>query len=201
MCFAVQVVDRFAWPAELREDLLAPRTHPCLGGTFAMGPAIGWPSLTSSPWTRRCPYLGLSVAIRITSIRMAAAIGDRPGTPPAGVVPFAGDRPLMPGEQRRRLADSLATDTDRAVLCASARAYAMQVRWRRHSATTKQSCHLGPWWRAPGGRAGSAGGLAGGVERGTVEDEPAVSDLAVLDGDVLGAGSAFYRHGLGVVHD
>ena len=41
--------------------------------------AIGWPSLTSSPWTRRCPQAGLSVAMRITSLRVAAAVGGRPG--------------------------------------------------------------------------------------------------------------------------
>src|SRR5258707_15716381 len=35
--------------------------------------AIGWPSLTSSPCTRRCPHVGFSVAIRITSLRIAAS--------------------------------------------------------------------------------------------------------------------------------
>src|SRR5690349_14165174 len=44
-------------------------------------------------------------------------------------------------------------------------------------------------------------GVAGGLERGPVEDEPAVGDLAVLDGHALGARGAFHRHGLGVVHD
>jgi len=41
--------------------------------------AIGWPSLTSSPCTRRCPHIGLSVAMRITSLRIAAAVGGHPG--------------------------------------------------------------------------------------------------------------------------
>jgi hypothetical protein len=41
--------------------------------------AIGWPSLTSSPCTRRCPHVGLSVAMRITSLRIAAAVDGRPG--------------------------------------------------------------------------------------------------------------------------
>src|SRR2546430_2501562 len=41
--------------------------------------AMGWPSLTSSPCTRRCPHVGLSVAMQITSLRMAAAVGGRPG--------------------------------------------------------------------------------------------------------------------------
>ena len=41
--------------------------------------AIGWPSLTSSPCTRRCPRAGLSVAMRITSFRIAAAMDGRPG--------------------------------------------------------------------------------------------------------------------------
>ena len=41
--------------------------------------AIGWPSLTSSPCTRRCPHAGLSVATRITSLLIAAAVGGRPG--------------------------------------------------------------------------------------------------------------------------
>jgi hypothetical protein len=40
--------------------------------------AIGWPSLASSPGTRRCPHAGLSVAMRITSLRMAAAVAGRP---------------------------------------------------------------------------------------------------------------------------
>jgi hypothetical protein len=41
--------------------------------------AIGWPSFTSSPCTRRCPHVGLSVAIWITSFRIAAAVVGRPG--------------------------------------------------------------------------------------------------------------------------
>jgi hypothetical protein len=35
--------------------------------------------LTSSAWTRRCPYVGFSTAMRITSLRMAVAVGGRPG--------------------------------------------------------------------------------------------------------------------------
>ena len=31
----------------------------------------------SSPCTRRCPYVGLSVAMRITSLRIAAAVDGR----------------------------------------------------------------------------------------------------------------------------
>lgn len=60
--------------------------------------AIGWPSLTSSPWTRRCPQVGLPVAIRITSLRIAAAVGGRPGCRRLVLVPFAGDQP--PGARR-----------------------------------------------------------------------------------------------------
>ena len=41
--------------------------------------AIGWPNLTSSPCTRRCPHAGLSVAMRITSLRIAATVEGRPG--------------------------------------------------------------------------------------------------------------------------
>ena len=41
--------------------------------------AIGWPSLTSSRCTRRCPHAGLSVAMRITSLRIPAAVDGRPG--------------------------------------------------------------------------------------------------------------------------
>jgi hypothetical protein len=41
--------------------------------------AIGWPSLMSSPCTRRCPHVGLSVAMRITSLRIAIAVDGRPG--------------------------------------------------------------------------------------------------------------------------
>ena len=40
---------------------------------------ILWPSLVSSPCTRRWPQLGLSVAIRITSVLIGALIGRRPG--------------------------------------------------------------------------------------------------------------------------
>jgi len=41
--------------------------------------AIQWPSLMSSPGTRRCPQVGLSVAMRITSVRIVAAVDGRPG--------------------------------------------------------------------------------------------------------------------------
>jgi hypothetical protein len=42
---------------------------------------------------------------------------------------------------------------------------------------------------------------ASGVEGGSVKNEQAVSDLAVLDGDTFGTGSAFDGNGFGVVHD
>ena len=41
--------------------------------------AIRWPSLTNSPCTRRCPRAGFPVAMRITSLRTAAAVDGRPG--------------------------------------------------------------------------------------------------------------------------
>ncbi len=41
--------------------------------------AIVWPSLTSSPCTRRCPQAGFSIAMRITSFLIAAAVDGRPG--------------------------------------------------------------------------------------------------------------------------
>ncbi len=41
--------------------------------------AIRWPSLTSSPWTRRCPHAGFSVAMRITSFLIVAGVDGRPG--------------------------------------------------------------------------------------------------------------------------
>ena len=44
-----------------------------------MDAAIRWPSLTSSPYTRRWPHVGFSVAMRITSLRIAAAVDGRPG--------------------------------------------------------------------------------------------------------------------------
>src|SRR6202044_3467976 len=47
----------------------------------------------------------------------------------------------------------------------------------------------------------STRGLKCGDEWGGVEDVAAVGDLAVLDGDPLGTGSACYRPGFGVVHD
>jgi len=43
--------------------------------------------------------------------------------------------------------------------------------------------------------------LASRVEWGAVEDEQAVGDLAVLDGDAFGTGSALDWHRFGVVHD
>ena len=41
--------------------------------------AIGWPGLASSPCTRRCPHVGFSVAMRITSLRIATSVDGRPG--------------------------------------------------------------------------------------------------------------------------
>ncbi len=41
--------------------------------------AMGWPSLTSSLWTRRCHHVGFSVAMRITSFLIAAGVDGRPG--------------------------------------------------------------------------------------------------------------------------
>ena len=41
--------------------------------------AIGWPSLASSPCTRRCPHVGLSRAISSTSRRIAGPVRGRPG--------------------------------------------------------------------------------------------------------------------------
>ena len=61
-----------------------------------------WPSLTSSPCTRRCPHAGFWVVMRITSSRTAAAAGGRPGAPPAGVAPRACGQSPVPGKQRRR---------------------------------------------------------------------------------------------------
>ncbi|HEV8277641.1 MAG TPA: transposase [Streptosporangiaceae bacterium] len=46
---------------------------------WAVEAAIGWPGRTSSPCTRRCPQVGLSVAMRITSLPIAAAVRGRPG--------------------------------------------------------------------------------------------------------------------------
>jgi hypothetical protein len=63
--------------------------------------AIGWPTLTSSPF-RRCPHFGLSVAMRSTSLRIAAAVDGRPGTLAARVVPLTCDRSPVPGKQRYR---------------------------------------------------------------------------------------------------
>ena len=40
---------------------------------------IRWPSLMSSPCTRRWPQVGLSAAMRITSLRIAVAVDGRPG--------------------------------------------------------------------------------------------------------------------------
>ena len=67
--------------------------------------AIGWPSLTSSPCTRRRPHVGFSVAMRITSLRIAAAVDGRPGrrrfVQSICVRPAAGARPAeSPGSPR-----------------------------------------------------------------------------------------------------
>ena len=42
--------------------------------TTAVEAAIGWPILTSSPCTRRRPQVGFSVAMRITSLQIAAIV-------------------------------------------------------------------------------------------------------------------------------
>src|SRR4029453_19157021 len=52
---------------------------------------------------------------------------------------------------------------------------------------------VGPSWPI------SPGGAAGGLERQPVEDEPVVDDLAVADGEALGARAAGHRRGAGVV--
>jgi hypothetical protein len=68
------------WVQGLAEDLPAVAPGPYrLRICHTVEAAIGWPSLASSPCTRRCPHLGLSVAIRMTSSRIAAAVGGRPG--------------------------------------------------------------------------------------------------------------------------
>jgi ABC-type nitrate/sulfonate/bicarbonate transport system permease component len=41
--------------------------------------ATWWPSLTSSPWIRRWPHIGSSLAIVSTSFLTAAAVGGLPG--------------------------------------------------------------------------------------------------------------------------
>jgi hypothetical protein len=41
--------------------------------------AIRWPSRTSSSYTRRCPQVGFSAAIRITKLLITAAVSGRPG--------------------------------------------------------------------------------------------------------------------------
>jgi hypothetical protein len=41
--------------------------------------ATGWPSPISSPWMRRQPNLGFSLAIRSTDARTSCAMGGRPG--------------------------------------------------------------------------------------------------------------------------
>ncbi len=69
------------------EELLPGRAGAAGGGSIpaacrichTVEAAIGWPSLTSSPCTRRCPHVGFSVAMRITSLRIAAGVDGRPG--------------------------------------------------------------------------------------------------------------------------
>ena len=63
--------------------------------------AIGWPILTSSPCTRRCPQVGFC---RHADHELAdRGCGGRSlRMPSAGVVPFAVDQPPVPGEQRCR---------------------------------------------------------------------------------------------------
>jgi len=62
----------------------------------------GRPSFTSSPCTRRCPQAGLSMAMRITSLRDRSRRGRPSGTPPARAISLACDQPPVPGEQCRR---------------------------------------------------------------------------------------------------
>lgn len=48
--------------------------------------AIGWPSLVNSPCTRRCPEVGLSRGIRITSVLTGTVVRGCPGR--VGVLAF-----------------------------------------------------------------------------------------------------------------
>src|SRR5205814_2286916 len=59
--------------------------------------AIGWPSLTSSPCTRRWPQVGLSVAMRITSLWIAAVVDGRPG------LRFLASTPTRPRRAHQRI--------------------------------------------------------------------------------------------------
>jgi hypothetical protein len=70
-----------------------------------------WPEVLNVRWLARrmrppsagpVPPTGLSAAMRITSLRIAARRGRPSGTPAARVVPRACDQPPLPGEQRRR---------------------------------------------------------------------------------------------------
>src|SRR5262245_59505490 len=69
------------------QELLPGRANPAGRGIDAgimqdlpdRGRRDRWPSLTSPPCTRRCPQVGLSVAMRITSLRIAAVVDGRPG--------------------------------------------------------------------------------------------------------------------------
>ena len=64
--------------------------------------AIWWPSLTSSPCTRRCPQVGILGRDADHELADRGCRGRPPGTPSARVVPLACDQPPVPGEQRRR---------------------------------------------------------------------------------------------------
>lgn len=64
--------------------------------------AIGWPSRASSPWIRRCPRRGFSLASRSADTFTAARNGWASGASSRGVVPLPGDEPLMPDQQRAR---------------------------------------------------------------------------------------------------
>lgn len=69
--------------------------------------AMRWPSRQSSPWTRRYPQVGFSVARRRTGLRSSPAIGDRqsPTFTRWRLCPLAGDQASVPAEDRGGLHD------------------------------------------------------------------------------------------------
>jgi hypothetical protein len=64
--------------------------------------AIGWPSLASSPCTRRCPHAGVICCHTDHERADRSRRGRSSGTSAVRVIPLACDKPPVPGQERRR---------------------------------------------------------------------------------------------------
>ncbi len=109
--------------------------------------ATGWPSPASSPWIRRYPQVGLSVAVCSTSRRICAFVLGRPGWG-CGWVQYRLTSALchrirVVGVMNRCARRALDSNPDRAVISArSAQDRRGRLTWRRRSAFSWRSSRI-----------------------------------------------------------